>query len=708
MFVYTFDSVCLRIINYCVPSSFILFIVYMAMNNEKFSGLCLEHSLVTFFLFLSTVYTLYYLTVNIEPKCPALINLIIMLIKKLPNTIRDLYLSFMLIRLGVFQKTVIALVLGLILTLALVFIFFCYTVFIAITVGNVYYLFGLEKNLEFLFSCILIIFALWAPFTFLVIVFINFAKFIIFPKKDVNFYSVVISCIPKLNSIITKENLALKLVLIFFFIISFRFLHLEEFFEKLYKDLADYIWRIGSRLIEIKNNFSHHFFNIMEEMKGYFREEISKYLIDYPWLRETPPWNAINAVFGLDNDDLNQEFEEYDELPSRKKHFTVGEETPLLYKNELIYPSSLYKEYGDNSEILTSSQLEQRNFTKYDSWYVKFNDKGKSQTVPYESNIETEYYAIVGPDAYVSSSTLKANATRYINNVVTKCSQPADWLNFLPDTFELTHLKEDCFIHDPTVRNAILLLNDESPEDKIGGALTAFFNCTFGTKDGFFVCTEQRTGIGRVDVGISYKDPTDPRVLPFTTLGKVEYKKVSGDSWLSLLEQLAGYAEHDSQITNPLLIGVKGKQLSFFVFERDWHSANGFLRKGLHYDGILGLEVTPEGIGVLAQDNWFAPNMRTYTIYGDKIDNFCIYAILKYYKMGTEAPAVSKNIMCSWEVGQKPKLCIALEAQKLSLEQNAFKSIPIADKIPINGSSGTLGLGLNKLGVFRFNVKNNS
>lgn len=127
---------------------------------------------------------------------------------------------------------------------------------------------------------------------------------------------------------------------------------------------------------------------------------------------------------------------------------------------------------------------------------------------------------------------------------------------------------------------------------------------------------------------------------------KNHYSETGKNTLLTnILKQLQRYDENSAKNINAFSIGIRGFEISFFMYIHDWHQKNGFFNKGCDWNGFLCLSVTDNGIEILEQNNTYVPQIITYNITDDRFNIHSIHTMLTWMSLLHGVPHSEKSIV---------------------------------------------------------------
>lgn len=129
--------------------------------------------------------------------------------------------------------------------------------------------------------------------------------------------------------------------------------------------------------------------------------------------------------------------------------------------------------------------------------------------------------------------------------------------------------------------------------------------------------------------------------------GIIDFNSARGKSISSVLSQLDGYNKAiDFGYKTLYNISIRGEEMSFYIYVRDWHSVNGFPLKVPEANGFLCLYVDNKGVHIVPQYNTFKPQVITYSLWSKgAADKHAIHVLMNYIRTTPKVASIGKNLM---------------------------------------------------------------
>ena len=598
----------LDVINKYMPLSIYLIILFTFIYNLDpylisylFDNIFLN-LVVLSCLLLSSLYTLYLLTIDVNPES----NKLHIFIKNMHNYFKLFYQKVLDCKTWYGKLTyVLFVIIGL-------FVFIFLQIILACMVRNYFLSFyGITMTLNNFFPCILLIFAIWYPYAFICKLFIQWV--ILLSDRYNGIYHTTLNFSPYMvKSFITREGFALKLIII----------------------LLGNAFRTFYTYDVIKSTYNSR------QLHGLI------FYNDSASFTANSPSENDSALLDADN-------------PALYEHFVIGNPINELvdHTGKRVNVAEHYKQDTNTKSLIPIQDIINQGYTMDETGaFVKHTNN-----VP-----DLVYYTHVNKDQCISSTLAKSNSTKMLNDMSKYSLPTNDIMPAHPLGLEFmkqSNLVES--YSDPENKALILQARKVAQYPNVEFEVKALngpiLNHYFKLKYGFLATTEHKSGIGQVDLLVKTIDENN--CLENMVCG--ELKSLNGDSWTLLMKQASEYAEHDNDITNPGVICVKGLQIAFFMYEQDWHSSKDLKMKGKDFDGLVPIYVNKHGVDVLPQQNTFAPQAMFYNMYSDNPNQnehtFAIHTLFRFFAMSPVSP--STQLEPSYDI--PPKTSIAIQAREL-------------------------------------------
>jgi mRNA-degrading endonuclease HigB of HigAB toxin-antitoxin module len=311
-------------------------------------------------------------------------------------------------------------------------------------------------------------------------------------------------------------------------------------------------------------------------------------------------------------------------------YFIMGDKVKQLQGDKVISPFN-------KNQFIAISVLEKNGFTKQGSSQSWALDKSNKNIVNKNilrslksTGIKKLEYVRVDEFNCVSLTYARNRCTAFITKLIG---------SKIPKGLLPTIQLDDSYTKYSVLRKQFELVEKyPNKEFEVKALMNGILNHYFRKEHGYLVASENKSGVGQIDFIVKVESGNE-----LITGLCVELKAKKGDSWTKLLKQISNYADNDKFIENPFIMCVKGNEVSYFIFEQDFHTKMKFHLKGIAFDGLLGTYADSEGIKIVPQENVFFPQLRVFKLFSNNpLHEYNNHIHLKYYSTLERAPDIDE------------------------------------------------------------------